>query len=308
MIYTVTLNPSVDYYMKTDKTVFNDVNRISEYHFVAAGKGINCSKILDVLSIPSYAVYFSGGRTGDFINQELKDYSFLKALPVEINGLTRVNVKIYGSVDNAFNPLGPVINEEAKEELKDLLAKKIQKDDVIIISGSLPRGCDIEYLKSLCRIVNDAKAKAVIDVPGLRLEDYRLMNVRLIKPNTDELKYMIGNEISEDDYEKYLDTILNEGVESVLLSLGSQGAIYKDKQKEYKVSIPSVEVIKSIGAGDAMLGTFAGILVQTGDIEQSLRMAAAAAVATVSCEGIPDREMIHDLAEKIMITEVRGER
>lgn len=294
--------------MKTDKTVFSDVNRISEYHFVAAGKGINCSKILDVLSIPSYALYFSGGRTGDFINQELKDYSFLKALPIEIDGLTRVNVKIYGSVDNAFNPLGPVINEEAKEELKDLLAKNIRKDDVVIISGSLPIGCDIEYLKSLCRIVNDAKAKVVIDVPGLRLEDYRLMNVRLIKPNTDELKYMIGNEISDDDYEKHLDTILNEGVESVLLSLGSRGAIYKDKQKEYKVSIPSVEVIKSIGAGDAMLGAFAGILVQTGEVEQSLRMAAAAAVATVCCEGTPDREMIDDLAEKIMITEVREER
>ena len=57
-----------------------------------------------------------------------------------------------------------------------------------------------------------------------------------------------------------------------------------------------------------MLGAFAGILVQTGEVEHSLRMAAAAAVATVSCEGIPDREMIDDLAESIIITEVREER
>ena len=301
MIYTVTLNPSVDYYMKTDKTVFSDVNRISEYSFIAAGKGINCSKILDVLSIPSETVYFSGGRTGDFINEELAKHSFIKINPIDIDGLTRVNVKIYGSVDNAFNPSGPVINDDAKKALMELLKNKVRKEDAVIISGSLPRGCDTEYLKELCRIIGETGAKIILDVPGIRLEDYKAGSIYLIKPNIDELQEIIGKEELNGEYQRYLQMILDCGVENILLSLGSKGALYKGKQGEYTVKIPEVEVIKSIGAGDAMLGAFVGTLVQSGDIEKSLKMAAGAGVATVSCEEMPSRGLIEEMAEKTVI-------
>ena len=46
MIYTITLNPSVDYYIYLDDLKKVLINRISEYQFIAAGKGINASRML----------------------------------------------------------------------------------------------------------------------------------------------------------------------------------------------------------------------------------------------------------------------
>jgi len=57
MIYTLTLNPAVDYYMETaGELKQNNVNRGKNERFKAAGKGLNASRDLSIMSIPSYAV------------------------------------------------------------------------------------------------------------------------------------------------------------------------------------------------------------------------------------------------------------
>lgn len=302
MIFTVTLNPSVDYFLKFDRTVLEDVNRINDSRFVAAGKGINCSKILDVLGIPSKTVYFSGGRTGDFINESLQPYKYLTAHPIEIEGLTRINVKVYGSVDHAFNPSGPLIGDKPKQELLDLLGK-LNEEDVVIISGSLPRGVDKEYVRTMCRLISERGAKSVLDVPNFRLEDFEGIDVYLIKPNTDELKYIFGEEEIK-DYGYYLKKIREAGVKNVLLSMGKDGALYYGEYGMYHVSTPEVKLVKSIGAGDSMLGTFVASILKTNDIEESLRLASAASTSMICCEDLPSAEMIRDMMNRITVTRV----
>lgn len=304
MIFTVTLNPSVDYFLKFDRTVLEDVNRINESRFVAAGKGINCSKILDVLGIPSETVYFSGGRTGDFINESLQSFQHITAHPIEIEGLTRINVKVYGSVDHAFNPTGPLIGDKPKQELLDLL-KKLNGDDVVIISGSLPRDIDKEYVRTMCRLITERDAKSVLDVPNFRLEDFAGIDVYLIKPNTDELKYIFGaEEINSEDYGYYLKKITEAGVENVLLSMGRDGALYYGEYGMYHVSTTEVKLIKSIGAGDSMLGTFVASILKTNDIEESLRLASAVSTSMICCEDLPGAEMIREMMNRIAVTRV----
>ena len=302
MIYTITLNPSVDYFMKVSSPVFTDVNRVQEYSFVAAGKGINCSKILDVMQIPSQAIYFSGGRTGDFINSELKQYRYMNISPVEISGLTRINVKIYGPVDNAFNSSGPVISPEECDRLLSLL-ENLNEDDVIIMSGSLPSGINKDFIKKICH--KASKAKLIVDVPEMKLDDFRGLNIWLIKPNIDELRSILNdNNIDKTNYGTYIQTILDTGVRNVLLSLGKDGSYFKGEYGEYEVHIPKVKQIKSIAAGDTMLGAFAGMMIQTNDITESLRRANAPAVALVSCEGYPTQEMIHDTAATVTVRQI----
>ena len=305
MIYTVTLNPSIDYFLKFDRTVLDDVNRINESTFVAAGKGINCSKMLDVLGIPSQTIYFSGGRTGDFINESLKPYHFLTAHPIAIDGLTRINVKVYGSVDYAFNPTGPLVEEGPKQELLDHL-KILNSEDVVIISGSLPRGVDKDYVKTMCRLISERGAKSVLDVPNFKVADFEGLDVYLIKPNTDELRYMVDEEnINEDNYRDYMKKIQEAGVRNILLSMGKNGALYYGEYGTYHVSTPKIKVVKSIGAGDSMLGTFVATILQTNDIEKSLRLASAASTSIVSCEGMPSAEMINEMTERIAVTRIK---
>ena len=56
MIYTCTLNPSLDYYMSFDKIEKGKLNRSTSETFEAGGKGINVSIVLNNLRIPSRAL------------------------------------------------------------------------------------------------------------------------------------------------------------------------------------------------------------------------------------------------------------
>ena len=223
----------------------------------------------------------------------------MESVPVNTDGLTRINVKLYGAVDNAFNASGPLIDENAGREMLSIL-EKVSENDAVIISGSLPRGIDREYVKQLCRKIR--KARIVLDVPEMILDDFRDLDIWLIKPNRDELEHILNRKIKDSsDYSKAVQSILDAGVRNVLLSLGKEGAYYKGEFGEYEVKVPEVKLVKTIAAGDSMLAAFVGKMIETWDIENSLRMAAAASSATVSSEGLTDIDTIYHLAEAVKI-------
>lgn len=64
MVYTVTLNPALDYVMKLKALRTDDINRTDGEEIYYGGKGINVSVILTQLGIPNTALGFLGGFTG----------------------------------------------------------------------------------------------------------------------------------------------------------------------------------------------------------------------------------------------------
>ena len=76
MIYTVTFNPSIDYIMFADDFELNGLNRATETFKFAGGKGINVSRVLKTLNVPSTALGFAGGFPGQFIDDTLKKQVF----------------------------------------------------------------------------------------------------------------------------------------------------------------------------------------------------------------------------------------
>ena len=73
MIYTVTLNPSIDYIVRLDKVNVGSVNRMESDDKFAGGKGINVSRVLKRLGIDNTATGFIGGFTGKFITDTLEN-------------------------------------------------------------------------------------------------------------------------------------------------------------------------------------------------------------------------------------------
>ena len=67
MIYTVTLNPSVDYIVHVEDFAVGGLNRSSYDTKYPGGKGINVSRLLKRHHVPSKALGFVGGFTGNYI-------------------------------------------------------------------------------------------------------------------------------------------------------------------------------------------------------------------------------------------------
>ena len=298
MIYTFTPNPAIDYYVTLDHLSEGDINRSVQSCYLPAGKGINVSKVLDLLEIPSVAIYFSGSFSGKYIEEKLNDFDYIISRPIEISGETRINIKILADVETAINMAGPFISEEVKTGLLNW-AETLTADDTVIISGSLPGNMDIAYIVELGKRINRAEAKLILDVPNMRLTDLEELEVYLIKPNFEEFQYLLNTEITKDNCRQLVKQTAGKNIRNILVSLGADGSYYCGEEGCYRIKSPKVKVYSTVSAGDTTLATFVGMMQSGKGIEESLIWANAAGAAVVSNKDFNSRSLIEKLISNV---------
>ena len=128
MIYTVTLNPSIDYVINLEHLSTGKVNRVNDEHVYPGGKGINVSRILKTLGHDNVATGFVSNFTGDFIINSLADLNVKSDFIKLDNGFTRINVKIKSDEETEINGGGPHISDEKLGELFDKLSELKERE------------------------------------------------------------------------------------------------------------------------------------------------------------------------------------
>lgn len=119
MIYTVTLNPSIDYVMVIKETKLGELNRSSRELHQYGGKGINISVVLKNLDTPSICLGVVAGYIGDEIEKGIRNYGCTTDFIHLKEGCTRINVKIkeaWGR-ETEMNGNGPNVDEDSLQKL-----------------------------------------------------------------------------------------------------------------------------------------------------------------------------------------------
>ena len=203
MIYTVTLNPALDYVMKVGTLRFDDINRSKEETLYYGGKGINVSVILTRLGVENKALGFVAGFTGDALERMLKhdaincDFNRLRS------GSTRINVKIKADTELDINAQGPDISESEIEELLEKL-DEIKAGDYLVLAGSVPRTLPADIYERMLQRLDGKGVNFVVDTTGSLLLNVLKYKPFLIKPNHCELGDLFGVRINTDEeIEKY---------------------------------------------------------------------------------------------------------
>ena len=186
MIYSVTLNPSIDFIVRVKDFQLGETNRAYEDNFFAGGKGIMVSKLLKNVKTDCVNLGFLGGFTGAFIEQNLKKLNILSDF-VTVNENTRVNVKLKTETETEINCQGPKISDSEKEEFLDKI-RKIKSDDFVILSGSVPSNLGNDFYITIIEILNKNGVKFTLDSSGETFSISLKYKPFLIKPNKDELK------------------------------------------------------------------------------------------------------------------------
>lgn len=294
MIYTITLNPAIDYFITLNETLLVDeVNRGSHEIYKAGGKGLNVSKILSVMNIPSKAIAVLGGFTGQYIQDSFEEDPNIEMIPIPVDGMNRINMKAnYGKKALCVNGSGPVANDCTVQLLLDEIAK-INADDIVIISGSVMHGFPDDFVTALSQAVHQRNAKVVVDMEQITMEQMKECRPYLIKPNLYEFQLLFENaEINESNIDEYLRKANSLGIENILVSLGKDGAALSNAQGIFKLDQPHTVLVNKVGAGDAMLASFIGKLSQGYSSEEALQWGGAAGNAVASkIEGIT----MHDI-------------
>ena len=306
MIYTVTLNPSIDYVIKVDKLTTGNINRVNEEHVYPGGKGINVTRILKSLDNDNIALGFVSGFTGDYIINSLQELNLKSDFIKVKEGFTRINVKVKSEEETEINGQGPKISEEELNQFYKVIEKLVD-GDILILSGSIPSCLDERLYESIMKKVEDRDIKVIVDATKNLLLNVLKYKPFLIKPNNHELAEMFNVELnSTEDVVFYARKLKEMGAQNVLISMGKEGALLVTENDEvFASSVAKGEVVNSVGAGDSMVAGFIAGYLKSNSYEEALRLGAASGGATAFSSDLATREFIDKLVDEIKIEKIK---
>ncbi|WP_069999342.1 1-phosphofructokinase [Cellulosilyticum sp. I15G10I2] len=299
MIYTVTINPSLDYVMHLDALNINQTNRSTKEEVYPGGKGINVSIVLKNLNIRNKALGFIAGFTGHEIERLVNHYGVVSDFINLDRGNSRINVnlnKINNARKTVINGIGPKVTPQDIRDLNEKLAA-LKDGDFLILAGSIPNGVSDDIYKKILKSLPDKQINLVIDATGELLLSTLKYKPFLIKPNHHELAETFGVEIkNEDDIVIYGRKLQEMGAQNVLVSLGENGAILLTHNGDI-INAPILEgnVVNTVGAGDSMVAGFVAGYLKTNDLKQALRWGVAAGSATAFAPWLATKDDIDEL-------------
>lgn len=303
MIYTLTLNPSIDYIVKLDTLQSGELNRsINETKF-PGGKGINVSRVLKELEVTSKALGFNGGFTGKYIEEYLLNDK-IETDFVKVKEDTRINIKIKTGQETEINAKGPSISEHEFDLLKEKIAQ-ITSEDLLVLSGSIPSTLPKTTYEELVKICKENGVEFVVDAEGELLKKVLIHHPFLIKPNHHELGELFQTSISSsEEVIPYGRKLVEMGAKNVIVSLADKGAVFINENMGLIAEVPKGKVKNSVGAGDSMVAGFLAAFEKTSDLKEAFRYSVAAGSATAFSLGLCTKEKIEELLIQVHIKKI----
>lgn len=313
MIYTLTFNPALDYTTQVENFKIGKINRTKTENILAGGKGLNVSIVLKRLEIENTAISFVAGFTGKELERKIKEYDIKTDFIETHKGYTRINVKISSLEKNsliqesetALNGNGPEITENDIEKLLQKI-QNINSNDIVILSGNIPKCINENIYEIICKELNEKNVKFVVDASQKLLMNCLKYKPFFIKPNKEELEETFNTKIeTKEEIIIYAQKLQEKGAQNVLISLGGDGAILlTEKNEVYYSNTPKGQVINTVGAGDSMVAGFVAGYLKKKDYKEALKLGIASGSATAFSAGLAMNEEINELLKQITIEKI----
>jgi 1-phosphofructokinase family hexose kinase len=309
LILTLTANPAVDRNVTTDRLVFEDRSYILSSRESPGGRGINASCVIHSFGGDTAAVVPLGGKRGVLFEQLLCGCGF----PVHIvrikNGIrTNLTISDKAGLTVKLNELGPPLSKVEVSRLERMVEEKLAGADWFLICGSLPPGVPPSFYSKLVAMARERKVKTLLDTDGDPLREGIEAGPTVVAPSQQEAERLLGRVLlTRPHFIEAADRIRQMGAESVILSLGSRGAMAARENRILEAIGPRIEAVCPIGAGDALVAAFSWAMTRKDDFADALRWGVAAGTASAGLPGVTFASLDETRAiyERVEIREIR---
>ncbi len=262
MIITLTANPSHDRTVTlTEELRRGSVHRAASVTSQAGGKGVNISRASVAAGIPTLAI-LPAPKDDPFVLELLA--AGIDCRPVTQEGNLRVNITVSepDGTTTKLNSPGPEMTALTRAAIAETLRLRAGQGDWVVLAGSLPPGAPDEWYADLVTALAGTGARVAVDTSDAPLKALveRLDDTapHLMKPNGHELASFTGHhgDALEDDplaAAAAARDLVARGVETVLATLGSRGAVLVTADGAWHASPPPTTVVSTVGAGDSSL-------------------------------------------------------
>lgn len=306
MIYTLTTNPAIDMNISTMGIKRKEVNRTFDTVYSANGKGLNVSFVLKYFGLDSTVMGFFGGFSGDYIIKETKKKG-INIIPTMIEDeITRINIFLNdGEGEFKFVNSGSFVDSDKQEEMLNVL-RNLNDLEYLTINGSLPPGIDPDYYDKILNICKEKETKVIIDISSPKLKELLKYKPFLIKPNDEEIKDILGIEITnKEDVIKVLEFLYKSGAQNIFLTMGEKGSYFYNGENIYFATAQKVKLMSSACAGDSALAGFLSIWLENPDnIEKALKRASATGANVAESNAIGNLKKVEEYTKNIKVRRV----
>lgn len=292
----VSLNPAIDAEWQVDKILWEEKNVVHSQRRWAGGKGANVARWLRFLGADCELLIPLGGVAGREL-QEYLDREELRSTVIPVRQETRVNVVITeaSGCQMRFNQPGAALRPAEWRSVTEHVNRAAKSRAALVLSGSLPPKSNVSRYARFTQLANRHGAAVFLDCDGTTLVEAVKARPFLIKPNRHELAGWAGRSL------KSLAQVRAAAGEMstvsggwVLVSLGADGAMLVNVNQGFAAHapVPAVNVMNTLGAGDATLAAVAHLALSTDDPCNWLRGAVAAGAAATQArpgEMVPRR-------------------
>ena len=282
------MNPAVDRNILVDRLAFEDRAYILSRSDSAGGRGINASRVLQAFGAESLAIVTSGGQNGEQFETLVAELG-LRTEVVHILQEIRINLTITdkNGLTIKLNEYGPALTDSDLARVEKAVATRLAKAEWLMICGSLPPGASTDLYCKLIEMARERKVKTLLDADGEALLHGVEAGPTVVTPNQQEAERLLNRAIiTRAHFREAVLRIKEMGPESVILSLGSRGAMAAKDGKTFEIVPPRVEALSPIGAGDAMAAAFVWAQTKKKDFADSVRWGVAEGTATARLPGM----------------------
>lgn len=282
MVLTVTANAAIDKRYIVDGFEPGEVNRVKSCIANAGGKGINVARVASIAGESVVATGFLGGNAGRFIAERIEQNE-IKNEFVWCNGESRSCINIWDQKtekQTEFLEPGFCVDESDCENLLAKFEKLLLECKAVSISGSLPSGADSRLYKRMIAAARRKNTPVILDTSGQCLMDCLEECPTMIKPNIDEIRWLLNREIN--DREEIINSakeLHERGIAIVVVSLGAKGSIAVCEDGAFDVKVPRIQTVNTVGCGDSMVAGFLAGMARKYAFPEILRLASAISAA-----------------------------
>ncbi len=288
MILTLTVNPAIDHNVTADRLVFEDRAHLLSEMETAGGRGINASAVLHSFGVPTVAVFPSGGETGRRLDGYLAHagHSF-EAVPIANPIRTNLTITDEQGLTVKLNSPGPAVSPEELDAIEAAVRRRLCDASWLLLCGSLPPRVPPEFYRRLLEAAGECGVRTMLDTDGHVLQDTLAGKPTAVAPNQQEAERLLNKAlITRAHFHRAAERIRSMGAGTVLLSLGSRGAVCAHEGGAAEIVPPRVDAVCPIGAGDAMNAAFVWASDRGADVIEAARWGVAAGTASSRLPGL----------------------
>jgi len=302
------VNPAIDRTITVDRLAFEDRAYIESTKETAGGRGINASSVIHSFGGRTLAILPAGGSSGKRF-QELIDQCGFPVVIVPIKNKVRTNLTITDrrGLTAKLNEHGPKLSKTEVDKVEKTLYGYLKEASWLMLCGSLPPGAPPDFYARIITHARERKVKVLLDTDGEALRLGIAANPNIVSPNQEETERLLNTAlITRTNCLQAAERLHRMGAESVMLSLGSRGAMGFQGGKLYEAVPPRVDALCPIGAGDAQSAAFLWSVENREDFAQSVRWGVAAGTASAMLPGMNFASLKETLAifERVEVQEV----